>query len=67
MAKSKSIKSGLMMEAKIIDLRRNDEGVAIALSDEKRVQPFVIYFDNDDEDLIIGDQVVVTIMKKLEV
>lgn len=67
MAKKKAIKSNLVMDAKIVDLKRHDEGIGIAFRDKMRIQPFIIYFDVIDEDLEIGDQVTVTVSKKLEV
>lgn len=65
MTKRKS-KSGLVMEAKVIDLKQQEDGMGIALQDDTRKQPFVIYFNAINDDLAIGDLVTVTI-KKLEV
>lgn len=65
MAKKKVVERGLMMTAKVIDVKRNDDGMGVAFNDGKRKQPFVIYFEVAD-DLEIGDLVTVTIMKSEE-
>lgn len=66
MTKRKSIKSNLVMEAKVINLKQHDDSIGVALQDSTRKQPFVIYFNATGNDLAIGDLVMVTI-KKLEV
>ena len=70
MAKKKSVAkktSMLTVQAKVVDLRRNDERQDfLALNDGKRQQPFVIYFEVVDEDLAVGDLVTVTIIKSEE-
>ena len=70
MAKKKSVakkKSMLTVQAKVVDVKRNDEWEdAVVLNDGKRQQPFVIYFEVVDEDLAVGDLVTVTIVKSEE-
>ena len=63
MAKKKSVKKGLMVQAKVVDIYRHDEGMGISLNDGKRQQSFVIQFDVTDEALDIGDTVTVTIIR----
>ena len=63
MAKKK--KKGIMTTAKVVDIKRHDDGAGVAFNDGKRIQPFVIYFEVADE-LEIGDLVTVTIVKSEE-
>ena len=57
--------TGTMTTAKVVDVKRYDDGVGVAFNDGKRNQPFVIYFEVAD-DLEIGDLVTVTIMRSEE-
>ncbi len=63
MAKKK--KTGIMTTAKVVDVRRHDDGMGVAFNDGKRNQPFVIYFEVAD-DLDVGDLVTVTIVRSEE-
>ena len=63
MAKKKSVKKGLMVQAKVVDIYRHDEGMGISLNDGKHPQHFAIQFDVTDEELDIGDIVTVTIIR----
>ncbi len=54
---------GLMMTAKVVDIKRHDDGMGIALNDGQRKQSFVVYFQAVDEELGIGDLVTVTIVR----
>jgi hypothetical protein len=63
MAKKKSVKKGLMVQAKVIDIYRHDEGMGVSLNDGKRQQSFVIQFDVTDEELDIGETVTVTMVR----
>jgi len=61
---TKKIKEkGLVMTARVVDIKKHDDGIGIALNDGERVQPFVVYFQVVDDDLIVGDLVTVTITK----
>ena len=60
MAKKK--KTGIMTTAKVVDIKRYDDGAGVAFNDGQRKQPFVIYFEVVDE-LEIGDLVTVTIVR----
>lgn len=62
MAKKKKIK-GLMVQAKVIDIYRHNEGMGVVLNDGKRQQSFAIQFDVTDEELDIGEIVTVTIVR----
>ena len=62
MTKKKKAK-GLMVQAKVVEVVRYDEGMGVVLNDGKRQQSFVIQFDVDDKDLDIGDLVTVTIVR----
>jgi hypothetical protein len=66
MAKKKSVKKGLMMTAKVVDIKQFDDGMGVALNDGERKQPFVVYFQVVDEELGIGDLVTVTIVRSEE-
>ena len=60
MAKKK--KTGLMTTAKVVDIKRHDEGMGVAFDNGRRPNPFVIYFEVADE-LEIGDLVTLTIVR----
>ena len=60
MAKKK--KTGIMTTAKVVDIKRHDEGMGVAFDNERRPHPFVIYFEVADE-LEIGDLVTITIVR----
>ena len=62
MTKKKKAK-GLMVQAKVVEVVRYDEGMGVVLNDGRRQQSFVIQFDVDDKDLDIGDLVTVTIVR----
>jgi len=62
MAKKKKTK-GLMVQAKVIDIYRHEEGMGVSLNDGKRQQVYAIQFDVTDEELDIGDTVTVTIVR----
>ena len=62
MTKKKKTK-GLMVQARVVEVARYDEGMGVVLNDGKRQQSFVIQFDVDDKDLDTGDLVTVTIMR----
>ncbi len=51
MAKKKNKPAGLMMTAKVVDIKRHDDGMS------------VVYFQTVDEELDIGDLVTVTIVR----
>ncbi len=63
MTKKKSKPAGLMVQAKVIEVYRHDEGMGVVLNDGKRQQSFVIQFDVTDENLDVGDIVTVTIIR----
>jgi hypothetical protein len=62
MAKKKKDK-GIMVQAKVVDLSRHEDGMGVVLNDGQRQQSFVIQFPVDDKDLDIGDLVTVTIVR----
>jgi len=62
MTKKKKTK-GLMVQARVVEVARYDEGMGVVLNDGKRQQSFVIQFDVDDKDLDTGDLVTITIMR----
>ena len=66
MAKKKVVESGLMMTAKVVEVRRTDDEMGVAFNDGKRGQSFAIYFEVVDEDLAVGDLVTITIIKSEE-
>lgn len=63
MTKKKSKPAGLMMTARVVEVRKHDDGMGIALNDGERKQPFIVYFQAVDDELDIGDLVTVTIVK----
>jgi len=63
MTKKKSKPAGLMMTARVVEVKRNDDSIGIALNDGERKQSFVVYFQAVDDDLGVGDLVTVTIVK----
>ena len=65
MAKKKKDK-GLMVQAKVVDVYRHEDGMGVALNDGRRQQSFVIQFDVTDEGLDVGDIVTVTLMRSEE-
>ena len=62
MTKKKKTK-GLMVQARVVEVARYDEGMGVVLNDGKRQQSFVIQFDVDDKDLDTGDLVTLTIVR----
>jgi len=54
-----------MTTAKVVDVKRYDDGVGVAFDEGDNNQAFVIYFEVAD-DLEIGDLVTVTIMRSEE-
>jgi len=62
MTKKKSKPKGIMTTAKVVDIKRHDEGMGVAFDNGHRPQPFIIYFEVADE-LEIGDLVTLTIVR----
>jgi len=63
MTKKKSKPKGLMMTARVVESRKYDDGMWLALNDGDRKQSFIVYFQAVDEELDVGDLVTVTIVK----
>ena len=57
--------TGTMTTAKVVDVKRYDDGVGVAFDEGDNNQAFVIYFEVAD-DLEIGDLVTVTIVRSEE-